>query len=263
MANREKHVNESDTSWDKVAGWYDRHVSDSSDYHLEVIVPGTIRLLGPKKGEKMLDVGCGQGVLSRELAKLGVQVVGIDSSKKLIDIAKKRSGERFNIHYRVADAGKLEGIHDGTFDAVVSVLAIQNMEDLDSVSRECARVLKSSGRLVWVLNHPCFRIPRQSGWGFDEGRKLQYRRVDRYMTPLKIPIKMHPGAAPDIHTWTFHRPLSEYFRQLTCRGFAVTGLEEWVSHRKSKPGKNARSENTSRAEIPLFMAVSAVKLGLS
>lgn len=251
-------MNNKDTSWENVANWYDRHVSESSDHHRDIIVPRTIKILQPKKGEKVLDAGCGQGAFCRELAAMGAQVVGIDASRKLIDIAKKKS-PRFNIHFRVADAGKLEGIQNSTFDAACSILAVQNMEDLDAVAKEMTRVIKKGGRLVWVLNHPCFRIPRQSGWGFDEKRKLQYRRIDRYMTELKVPIQMHPGASPNIHTWTFHRPLSVYFDKLNSSGFAINKLEEWVSQRKSKPGANARAENMSREEIPLFLAISAIK----
>ena len=247
-----------DTSWEKVADWYSKHVSEASDHHRNIMIPGALKLLDPKNGEKILDAGCGEGILCRELAGRGVQVVGIDSSKKLIDIAKKRSA-KFNIHYRAADAGNLEGIQDATFDAACSILAVQNMEDLDAITKETARVLKKNGRLVWVLNHPCFRIPRQSGWGFDEKRKLQYRRVDRYMTEMKIPIQMHPGASPNIHTWTFHRPLSVYFDKLNSHGFAVNKIEEWVSQRKSRPGAKARAENMAREEIPLFLAISAVK----
>jgi ubiquinone/menaquinone biosynthesis C-methylase UbiE len=235
-------------------------VSDESDYHRDIIIPGTIKMLDPKKGEKVLDVGCGQGIFCRALAEQGIQAFGIDASKNLIDAAKKRSGEKYNIHYRVADAAKLNDFQDGTFDAVCSILAIQNMENLDAVAGESARVLKVNGKLVWVLNHPCFRIPRQSGWGFDEKRKLQFRRVDRYMSEMKIPIQMHPGAAPDVHTWTFHRPLSVYFQKLTSLGFCINKLEEWVSQRKSKPGGKAKAENMSREEIPLFLAISAIKL---
>jgi len=42
--------------------------------------------------------------------------------------------------------------------------------------------------LVIVLNHPCFRIPRQSGWGIDEKNKLQFRKVIKYMSPMEIPL---------------------------------------------------------------------------
>ena len=249
-----------DTSWEKVHKWYDRHVSEGSDHQREIIIPGALKLLDPQKSEKIIDIGCGQGEFCRELANRGAQVVGVDASKSLIATAKKKTGEKYNIHYLVSDAAKIEGISDKTFDAACSILAVQNMEDLAAVAKETTRVLKDNGRLVWVLNHPCFRIPRQSGWGFDEGRKLQYRRIDRYMSELKIPIQMHPGANPGVHTWTFHRPLSVYFDQLNLNGFAVRKLEEWVSKRKSNPGAKARAENMSREEIPLFLAISAVKV---
>lgn len=253
-------MNQRDTSWEKVHKWYDKHVSEESDHQRDIIIPGALKLLSPQKGEKIIDIGCGQGEFCRELASRGAQVVGVDASKSLIATAKKRSGEKYNIHYIISDAGKIEGIADKTFDAAISILAVQNMEDLGVITKESARVIKDGGRLVWVLNHPCFRIPRQSGWGFDEGRKLQYRRVDRYMSELKIPIQMHPGAAPGVTTWTFHRPLSVYFDQLNTNGFAVTKLEEWVSKRKSLPGKKARAENASREEIPLFLAIKAIRI---
>lgn len=247
-----------DTSWDKVADWYDKHVSTSSDYHSELIVPRALELLSPARDEKIIDIGCGQGVFAAELAGKGVKVVGVDSSKKLIDFAKKRTA-KLNIQYFVMDASCLEGLQDGTFDAASSILALQNMDNLGKVISEISRVLKPGGRLLAVMNHPCFRIPRQSGWGFDEKRKLQYRRVDRYLSELKIPIQMHPGAAPGVVTWSFHRPLSSYFGELAKNGFAVTALEEWSSHRKSAPGGRARAEDSSRNEIPLFLALKAVK----
>ncbi len=248
-----------DTSWEKVAEWYDRHVSETSDYHREVVIPGALRLLDAKQGEKVLDLGCGQGVLSAELAKAGAKVVGVDSSKKLIDIASRRTA-KFSIQYFVMDAAKLDILQDSTFDAVASILAVQNIEGLDKVVRESSRVLKRGGRMLWVMSHPCFRIPRQSGWGFDEKRKLQFRRVDRYMSELKVPIQMHPGHAPGVVTWTFHRPLSRYFEELSRNGLAVVALEEWVSHRKSRPGGKSKTENSAREEIPMFLALKAVKL---
>ena len=249
-----------DTSWNRVAKWYDRHVSnEGSDFHRELIIPGVAKMLAPEKGEKILDLGCGQGVLSRELAKSGASVLGIDLSNRLIKIAQGRSKGIKDLEFRVLDASHLRGIDDKSFDAVVSVLAIQNMDPLGKVIAESARTLKLGGQMVLVLNHPCFRIARQSGWGFDDKRQLQYRRIDRYMSEMKIPIQMHPGSRPDVYTWTFHRPLSSYFGALTANGLFVNKLEEWVSGRESLPGKKARAENLSRKEIPLFLAISAVK----
>jgi ubiquinone/menaquinone biosynthesis C-methylase UbiE len=248
----------SETSWDQVAGWYDKLVGErGSDYHENVILPGALRLLAPNRGEKILDVGCGQGVFSRELARAGAAVTGIDAAPGLIKAAQGRSA---GIKYQVADAADLRFFSDGSFDAASCIMALQNMEPLGRIVAEMARVLKKEGRLLLVMSHPCFRIPRQSGWGIDEQRKLQYRRIDSYLTPQKIPIKMHPGADPNLLTWTFHRPLSDYFAALGERGLAVTRLEEWSSHRQSKPGSSSRMENRARAEIPMFLSLLAEKM---
>lgn len=136
------HPKTGDTSWDEVAKWYDQHVSEASDYHRELIIPGAIRMLAPQAGEKILDLGCGQGAFCRRLASLGVSVTGVDSSKKLINIAQKKTSGDPDLQYKVADATRLTGIRDGELDAVCSILALQNMESLEDVVKESARVLK-------------------------------------------------------------------------------------------------------------------------
>lgn len=247
-----------ETSWNEVANWYDQLVGEKgSDYHQKVIIPGTLKLLDPRRGEKVLDLACGQGVLCRELARAGVEVTGVDAAPNLIKSAIERSPK--TIKYLVSDAANLKAFADASFDIVTCIMAIQNIEPLDKVISESARVLKNGGGFLIVTSHPCFRIPRQSGWGFDDQRKLQYRRVDSYLSEMKIPIKMHPGYDPGKITWTFHRPLTTYFTALNKAGFTVARLEEWFSHRQSQPGTNARAENRARQEIPLFLALLAVK----
>jgi len=240
-------------SWDNVAKWYDKLVGEhGSDYHSNVIIPGALKLISPKRGEQALDVACGQGVFCRRLDELGVRVTGIDASPELINQAKQRSPK---IHYLVSDAKNLHRFQDNTFDFVTCIMAIMNFDPFEPAIKEMARVIKAPGRILLVMNHPCFRIPRQSGWGFDEQRKLQYRRVDNYMTALKIPIQMQPGYDPKKLTWTYHRPLTEYFQAFQNSGLAVSRLEEWTSHRTSAPGAKKRAEDRSRNEIPLFLAL--------
>ncbi|MFA4906517.1 MAG: class I SAM-dependent methyltransferase [Candidatus Margulisiibacteriota bacterium] len=247
-----------DTSWNKVSSWYDRLVGEKgSDYHQNVIIPGALAMLDPQRGEKILDVACGQGVFTRCLREGGAEVTGIDSARGLIRAAQKRSSD---IKYLTGDATDLRMFQNGSFDAVSCIMAIMNIDPLDAAVKEMSRVLKKDGRLLLVLNHPCFRIPRQSGWAFDAERKLQFRRIDSYMSTQKIPIKMHPGYDPSIETWTFHRPLSRYFKTLAENGLVVDQLEEWVSHRKSIPGPMKKAEDRMREEIPLFLALAAIKL---
>ena len=122
------------------------------------------------------------------------------------------------------------------------------------------RWLKPGGRFVMVTTHPCFRIPRQTHWGWDEQKKIQYRRVDLYGSESAIPILTPPFSQPDSFTVTYHRPLQSYVQALAEAGLGVDGLEEWTSHKTSEPGKRSKAENRARQEIPLFMALRAVPL---
>ncbi len=249
-----------DTPWDRAASWYDSLVGEKgSEYHQQVVIPGTLRLLALQKGERVLDLGCGQGVLCRALYKEGAQVTGVDLSRRLVQVARQRSPKE--IRYLVADARKLDMLDSESFDAITCVLAAQNMNPLEPVFQECARLLRPGGRLVLVVTHPAFRIPRQSHWGWDEDRKLLYRAVDLYLSPLKIPIDVRPFKAPGrALTWTYHRPLQDYVNTLAAAGLWTNALEEWPSHKVSQPGPMAEAENRARSEFPMFLALRAVKI---
>ena len=135
---------------------------------------------------------------------------------------------------------------------------MQNIEVARNVIQNAANYLKKGGQLVIVLNHPCFRIPRQSGWRIDEKSKQQQRFVNRYLSALKIPIDMNPGqqAKDQKVTWSFHHSLQDYSQMLEEAGFLIKKIEEWASDKESV-GKAAKMENRARAEIPLFMAILA------
>jgi len=247
-----------DTSWGKVAPWYDDLLeSGEGTYQSDLILPNALRLLAPKKGEKVLDLACGQGFFTREIFKAGANVVGADISKELIELAKKQSPKE--IEYTVTPADKLRFLANGSVEAILCVLAIQNMKNVPSVFAECSRVLKSGGRMVFVLNHPAFRIPKRSGWEMDKEKKIQYRRVDEYISESESEIAMHPGALPSVATVSFHHPLQFYFKAMHKAGLAVCRLEEWISNKQSQPGPNAGAENKARKEFPLFMAIEARK----
>ncbi|GAA5137845.1 class I SAM-dependent methyltransferase [Prosthecobacter algae] len=241
------------TSWEKSADWYDRILGErGSELYQAVVIPQSLALLKPQKGERILDLGCGQGVFSRAMADKGAQVTGVDAAPTLI-VKARTYPSRTPIRYYDRDAAQLAGL--GEFDAASAILCLQNMEHLDTVIAATATVLKPGGRMLWVLNHPAFRIPRQSSWGNEEERKIQYRRVDAYSSTLGIPILMHPGKADSESTVSFHRS----FETLTSSGFkaglTMSGLGEWYSHKESQPGPRARAENRARKEFPLFLAL--------
>ncbi|MEK7640437.1 MAG: methyltransferase domain-containing protein [Patescibacteria group bacterium] len=239
----------------KGTSWGDEYVI--GHYQKSVILPNLLRLVNPQKNEVVLDLGCGPGFFSGEIAKRGTKVLGIDLSKTLIEQAKKNHP---GINFRAADAERMEFFADHSIDKIFSVLAIQNMDSLHKVFSECARLLKPSGKLFLILNHPAFRVPKRSAWGWDDGKKMQYRRVDGYLSESKEKISMHPGDKPSEYTVSFHRPLQVYFKNLRNNGFAVTTLEEWESNKASEPGPRAKAENLARKEIPLFLLIEATKI---
>jgi ubiquinone/menaquinone biosynthesis C-methylase UbiE len=244
------------TAWDQAARWYDALVGDhGSDFQQDIIMPGATKLLKLKKGQRVLDLACGQGVFSRYLCAKGMQVDGLDTSEELLKLARARSKPAIRFH--VADAREAGTFEEAQFDAVACLLALQNMEEIGNVFKNVARWLKPNGRFVMVVTHPCFRIPRQTHWGWDEEKKIEYRRVDRYATDLSIPIITPPLAGSKGHTTTYHRSLQTYFAALAKAGLCVEGLEEWASKKESQPGKRAKAENRARKEIPLFLSLCA------
>jgi SAM-dependent methyltransferase len=182
----------------------------------------------------------------------------VDAAAELIRLARQRSAPA--IQYHVGDARDLSFLPAEAFAAVTCILAIQNIHPILPVFQSAQRVLVPGGRLVMVMMHPCFRGPKETSWGWDEARRVQYRRVDRYLIPRKAPIVTNPGSAPDKYTWSFHKPIEAYVKALRHAGLLIDALEEWTSHKTTAAGPRAPAENASRKEIPLFMAVRAVKV---
>jgi len=249
----------STTDWGGVAEWYDQLVGESgSEYHREVVLPGVVRLLHPKPGETMLDVAAGQGVLARLLHERGIEMTGVDAARELIAVARQRSDPA--IQYHVADARELGFLDENSFDAATCVLAIQNINPIQPVFDGVARALKPGGRFVIAMMHPAFRGSKETSWGWDQAREVQYRRVDRYLLPRKSPIITHPGKTPDVYTWSFHKPIEAYVKALRNARLLIDALEEWPSHKTSNPGPRAAAENAARKEIPMFLAIRAIKV---
>lgn len=241
-------------NWDSSESWYTSCVGEKGHYyHQAVVLPNALRLLG--KIESLLDLGCGQGVLARHLNET-IDYCGVDLSKSLVDSAKKLCKGR---NFIVADATESLPVEKKDFHAAAMILSLQNMENGSGAIRSAGEHVRKGGKLLIVLNHPCFRIPRQSGWGIDEQMKLQYRRVNTYMSTQKIPIQTNPGKGENsATTFSYHHPLTDYTKWLQNEKFSIRSIEEWCSDKKSE-GIKAKMEDRARKEIPLFLAILAIK----
>lgn len=284
----EKQKSSKKVGFEEVGTWYDQCVQDEGHlYHRELIFPKLKTILSQSK--TLFDFGCGQGVAFRVLDQVSTYI-GVDSSATLLKEAKNRArGQKVGssrksvwiqqdlCDTRLIPKGDESTAANGNKDIVNAVsdlqaqaaleevdllflLSLQNMSSLLpplSLAGSIARKAKKS-RLHLVLNHPCFRIPRQSHWGYDESKKLQYRRIDRYNSPLEIPITVgfNDNGQTAASSMSYHSSLADIFHALAQAGFSTTRLEEWSSHKLSS-GARAKAENRARREIPLFLYIEA------
>ncbi|HBM45632.1 MAG: hypothetical protein UT05_C0004G0064 [Parcubacteria group bacterium GW2011_GWF2_38_76] len=248
------------TSWGGVASWYDSLVVGEGSYQKDLILPNLLRLMNIEKGDIVLDLACGQGFFSGEFAKNGAKVFASDISPELIALAKKNENNK-GVEFHVSSAEKIDFLKDKSVDKISIILAIQNIEKVPVVFKEASRVLRDGGKMFLVLNHPAFRIPKESSWGYDDEKDIQFRMVDKYLSESKIGIDMNPGETEGAKKMTvsFHRPLQFYFKLLKNNGFCVGALEEWISNKTSEEGPKKKAEDKSRKEFPLFMALECIK----
>ncbi|MBN1220756.1 MAG: methyltransferase domain-containing protein [Anaerolineae bacterium] len=261
--NRRKQFNKSlpRTSWDPVADWYAGWVGrDGSQHHRKLAIPVVLQMLNLQPGTKVLEIGAGHGVLAPHIVKAGAEYTGVDVSEKLLRLARRYHGNQGR--FILGDACRLSTLpqlHPAEFDAVVFMLSLQDMESLQPVLRSASWALKYGGCIVLLLTHPCFRVPRQSGWGWDEKRKLQYRRVDCYLTCLRVPMHAYPGKQTGV-TLSFHRPLSEYINCLAACGLLLEQMKEIPTYKVHATEANVKTKNLASQEIPLFLGLRARKV---
>ncbi|MBN9391866.1 MAG: class I SAM-dependent methyltransferase [Chloroflexi bacterium] len=249
------------TSWEHLAQWYDGWVGEEgSKHHRRLAIPTVLELLDLQPGEKVIDLGAGSGVLAPFVHATRAIYTGVDLSPSLLGYARRYHGSQGR--FLAGDSRYLDrviGPEGGSFDAGVFLLSIQDMNPLEEVLKSAAWALRTGGRLVILMTHPCFRVPRQSGWGWDEGRKLRFRRVDRYLTALAVPLKPYQGGKAGVSR-SFHRPLEDYINGLGNCGLLVDCFREVPGYSLPQAKLDSKADQTAREEIPLFLGIRARKL---
>jgi 2-polyprenyl-6-hydroxyphenyl methylase/3-demethylubiquinone-9 3-methyltransferase len=113
----------------------------------------------PLAGKRVLDVGCGGGILSDSMARKGAQVVGIDLAAKALRVAQLHALEAQtpNVAYREVSVEALAAEQPGTFDAVTCMEMLEHVPDPGSVVRACSQLVKPGG---WVFFSTINRNPK-------------------------------------------------------------------------------------------------------
>ncbi len=245
------------TSWQPVHHWYTQHhKEDGGFYHKELIIPELLKLLDLNSKSSLLDLGCGEGIFSRKIHPK-CRYLGLDASKSLIERAIKE--KQSSAHHFICQDVTQSSIPQNKFSNALFLLSLQNMAKPENALLFAYEALAPNGTLTLVLNHPCFRIPKASSWGFDNDLSRQFRRIDRYASTFRSMIQAHPSKSKNSpQTPSFHYSLQKIFSMLKEAGFCVTQLDELYSPKKSY-GRKAQAENFSRKEFPLFMMIQAKK----
>jgi 2-polyprenyl-3-methyl-5-hydroxy-6-metoxy-1,4-benzoquinol methylase len=255
MSNFEKDNLSAREAWDTNSRFWDSRMADGNEFFNTLVWPAVEKLLRPLRGERLLDVACGNGVTSRRLAAAGANVVAVDFSEEMIRLAKERSGG-IDIDYRVVDVTDgvaLRTLGLGTFDGVLCNMALMDMADTRPLFAAVPLLLRADGRFVFSVLHPCFNNPTTVQMGelqdCDGTLVTTYSvKISRYGTPYtQVGLAMTGQPVP--HPY-FHRPLGLLLCQGFDAGLVVDALEERAFPPQNTSGSTALSWNGRFSEIP-------------
>ncbi len=188
------------------------------------IMPNMLKFMGDVEGKKILDLGCGEGGYSRELAKRGAQLVSVDCSKKAIEYAAKLAEqEKLPIEHFVRNSNDLFDIASEQFDMVLCSMMLMDCEDFEGTLREAVRVLKPNGRLFASVLHPCFDGNHDSGIGRQGTGIDRQVVVMNYFEPKEWEAPLWGGTIPVV--WR-HRTMEEYVKTFIKVGLTIVDLNE-------------------------------------
>ncbi|KAA2252462.1 class I SAM-dependent methyltransferase [Solihabitans fulvus] len=171
--------------------------------------PAIVNLAGEVTGRRILDAGCGSGVVSAALRDRGAVVTGFDRSTKMVELARQRLGG--DAALQVADVTGPLPYPDGAFDDVVAALVLHYLEDWTAPLAELRRVLKPGGRLIVAVNHPIIF-------------KIVHPEASYFATSKWSEEYTFNGQKAVLTYW--HRPLHAMTDAFTAAGFRTAVISE-------------------------------------
>ncbi len=219
--------------WDRDADAWTEAVRQGKDVFREAFnTPSFLDFIGDLDGRKVLDAGCGEGLSSRDLTHKGAKVVGVDLSTRMIELVRgEEEREPLGIGYRQASFSDLSIFEDGSFDAVVSMMALMDAPDFTGGAKEFFRVLRPGGMFAFSVIHPCFYT---RGLGYvrdDKGRRIKLTVSDYFadapaVKRWRFPTQEETKESAYFEVPRFPYTLSHYVNGLVEAGFVLTGIVE-------------------------------------
>jgi SAM-dependent methyltransferase len=232
--------------WEREAGNWIRWTRETDDAYQEYS-PSFFELV-PAPGRATLEIGCGEGRVTRDLVARGHRMTSVDASPTLLAAAEEAYPDA---EYVLADGADLP-FADDSFDLVVAYNSLIDVQDMPGTVREARRVLEPGGRFCICVTHPLADAgtfeAREAGARFViTGSYLDSRRVDLHF--------VRGDREMNFHGWSY--PLSDYARALEEARFAIEALRE-PKQRDDIVAKDASEERWRR--VPMFLYVRAVSV---
>lgn len=219
----EKDLNlENKAVWEANADFWDQKMGEKGNrWHLELIAPASIELLELNPGDKLLDIGCGNGLFARNMQRRGIKPTAFDFSAKNILNAKSYGEE--GIEYLVLDAtdyNALLSLGVGSFDGAVANMVLQDMPKAEILFKGLAKILKPNGVFVFSIPHPCFHVEGNTEIAEDHIVVKDYHQA-------KIEMGVAIDGQPELQYY-WHRTIAQFFNMGFTEGFVVDGMREPV-----------------------------------
>jgi SAM-dependent methyltransferase len=208
--------------------------------------PRFLALLPPPDGP-VLEVGCGEGRVCRDLRAAGYDPVGVDFAPTLVELARTADPRGT---YLVADAAALP-FADASFGLVVAYNSLMDMDDMAGVVREIARVLAPGGRLCACVTHPLADAGQFEGEDGDAPFVIRGSYIETH--PFHGSAQRN-GVTMEFRGWAY--PLEAYSRALEDAGLVIEAVRE-PAYLEERPARTADERRWSR--VPLFLFLRAIK----
>ncbi len=234
-------------SWNQMGQeWYE--LAQTGESRMYFIMPYMLERLGDVHGKKILDLGCGEGGYSRELAKRGADVTAIDCSTYSIEYSIEQSEMNgLSIQHFIRNSNDLYGISDNLFDIVLCSMMLMDCEDFEGTMKEVVRVLKPSGKLFASVLHPCFNGEYNDGIGRQGAGMNRQVVVKNYFSPAVWEAPLPKGNTPVI--WR-HRTLQDYAKVFIHNGLIIKDINE---PRPTEEQAKISTEIAWLQKVPLFL----------
>ncbi len=220
--------------WENNAETWTRQSRAGYDVYRDLVnTPAFLAMLPPVDGMSGLDVGCGEGTNTRQVAARGAAMQGVDIAPTFIRYAAAAEAEQpLGIRYRVGDAAALP-FADAEFDFATAFMSLMDVTDPAAVLAEIARVLKPGGFLQFSILHPCFAPPHRRVVRDDSGKTLAIEVADYFATG-RHSESWYFGATSEEEKKTVqpftvpyaHLTLSQWLAAIRAAGMALEELGE-------------------------------------